>query len=90
MTANCVRAAMTARPMTMMMTGQKRHASWAISGSMAPAWTASATTPAVMSVTPQKMSPVLILTAEGLLIGPATVPARPSIVHRIGAVGQTT
>ena len=27
MTANCVRAAMTARPMTMMITGQKRHTS---------------------------------------------------------------
>ena len=32
MTANCVRAAMTARPMTMMMTGQKRHASCATLG----------------------------------------------------------
>jgi hypothetical protein len=63
--AKGVRAAITARPMTMMITGQNCHTCWALSASMAPAWTASATTPAVMSVTPQKMSPVLILTVAG-------------------------
>ncbi len=74
----------------MMMIGQNRHACWALSWSMAPAWTASATTPAVISVTPQKTSPVFIRTVEGLLIGPATVPRGAADRPPAPRLGQTT
>jgi hypothetical protein len=55
--ANGVRAAMTASPMMMRTSGHQRHAWRAVSSGMAPACTASATAPAVMRATPQKMRP---------------------------------
>src|SRR3990170_8540529 len=61
--ANGVRDTTTDTPITMRMTGQRRHRSRRDSLSRYPCWAASATPPAGMSARPQKRSPRLSVMA---------------------------